>query len=284
MTLKRRTLLLSSAPASLGAQAAVRRLRIPRLSPKAEMERSYGVVLLEQALAAAGMPAVLELTPELIPQHRALLELGSQRRLDVFWTVTSAEREKLALAVRVPILKGLLGWRLLLATPEMAGRLREVQTLGDLRAFRLVSGHDWPDTGILRANRLSVISSPGYDAMFTQLRLGRVDAFPRAVEEVWWELERFGQGLVVVPNLCLHYPAPVYYFVGPDDTDLARAIELGLLRLRQSGAMEQLFLQHHGEDVARARLGARRVIELVNPTLSPQTPLEPPEHGLHSQG
>lgn len=278
MALRRRDLLLSSAVAPLAAHAAPRRLRIPHVSAKAELARTYPAVLLEQALAAAGIPATLEPTPELIPQHRALQELGRRGgRLDVLWTMTSVEREQQALPIRVPIFKGLYGWRLLLAAPDVAERMRDVQTLGDLRQFSMVQGLEWPDTSILQANGLKVVVSAGYDAMFKQLRLGRADAFPRSVEEVWWEQERYGQGLVVVPHLCLHYPAAVYYFVAPDEAELARAIELGLQRLRASGAFDRLFLQHHGDDLARARLSTRKIIELRNPLLPPQTPLDKPE-------
>lgn len=284
MPLRRRELLLSSAVTPVAARAQPRRLRIPRVSAKADVERSYPAVLLDQALAAAGMPVTLEPTAELIPQNRALQELGTHRRLDVVWTMTSVEREQQALPVRVPLFRGLFGWRLLLATPDVAARLAQVQTLAQLRQFSLVSGHEWPDTGILQANGLNVVISPSYDAMFKQLRLGRADAFPRSVEEVWWELERYGHGLVVVPNLCLHYPAVIYYFVAKDEPELAQAIDLGLQRLRASGAWERLFQKHHGDDLARARLGARRIIELRNPLLPPQTPLDKADLWYRPQG
>ncbi|MGM9485621.1 substrate-binding periplasmic protein [Roseateles sp. NT4] len=278
MTLRRRDLILSSAALPLAsAQGAPRRLRIPHVSPKAETERSYAAVLLEQALAAAGMPVSLEPTSELIPQNRALQELGKHRRLDVLWTMTSVEREQQAQPVRVPIFKGLYGWRLLLASSEVAARMAEVKTPAELRQFSLVQGLEWPDTGILQANGLNVIVSPSYDAMFKQLRLGRADAFPRSVEEIWWELERYGQGLAVVPNICLHYPAAIYYFVAFEEPELAAAIELGLKRLRANGSFDSLFMKYHGEDLARAKLGSRRVIELRNPLLSSQTPLDKPE-------
>ena len=264
--------------AATAAPAASRRLRIPHVSARAELERSYPAQLLEQALAAAGVAATLQPTSELIPQNRALQELGRRTaRLDVVWTVTSVEREQQARPVRVPIFRGLYGWRLLLATPEVAARMGSVRNLDDLRQFSMVSGLEWPDTGVLMANGLNVVVSPSYDAMFKQVRLGRADAFPRSVEEIWWELERYGQGLVVVPNLCLHYASPVYYFVAPDDAELAATLELGLQRLRASGAFERLFLKHHGEDLARAKLGSRRVIELRNPLLPLQTPLDKAE-------
>lgn len=279
MFLRRRDLLLSCAAAPLAsAHAAPRRLRIPHVSARADLANNYPAVLLDLALAAAGLPAVLEPTQELIPQNRALQELGGRSgRLDVVWTMTSVEREQQARPVRVPLFKGLFGWRLLLATPEVAERMSRVRTLGDLRAFSMVQGLEWPDTGILQANGLNVVVSPSYDAMFKQLRLGRADGFPRSVEEVWWELERYGQGLTVVPDLCLHYPAAVYYFVAPGDGELAAAIELGLQRLRANGAFDRLFLKHHGGDIARAQLGSRRVIELHNPLLPKQTPVDRPE-------
>lgn len=284
MPLRRRELLLSSAATPLAAHAQPRVLRIPHVSAKADVERSYPAMLLDQALAAAGMPVTLEPTAELIPQNRALQELGSRRRLDVVWTMTSVEREQQALSVRVPIFRGLFGWRLLLAMPEVAARMAAVQTLAELRQFSLVSGHEWPDTGILQANGLNVVISPSYDAMFKQVRLGRADAFPRAVEEIWWELERHGHGLTVVPNLCLHYPAAVYFFVARDEPQLAQAIETGLRRLRASGAWERLFEKHHGADIARARLGSRRVIQLHNPLLPPHTPQDKPEFWRQPQG
>ncbi|HEY8876673.1 MAG TPA: hypothetical protein VIN03_03850 [Roseateles sp.] len=278
MLLRRRDLLLASAVAPLAtAHGATRRLRIPHVSPKAEMDHSYAAVLLEQALAAAGMPAMLEATADLIPQNRALQELGAKRRLDVLWTMTSVEREQQARPIRVPIFKGLYGWRLLLASADVAARMQQVQTLDQLCQFSMLQGHEWPDTGVLQANGFNVIVSPSYDAMFKQLRLGRADAFPRSIEEVWWELERYGQGLSVVPNLCLHYPAAMYYFVAHEEVELAAAIEQGLQRLRASGAFDRLFMQYHGEDLARARLGSRRVFELRNPLLPLQTPLDKPE-------
>ena len=279
MPLSRRDILLSSAAVPLAAAhgATPRRLRIPHVSPKAETERSYAAVLLEQALAAAGMPVTLDPTAELIPQNRALQELGKHRRLDVLWTMTSVEREQQAQPIRVPIFKGLYGWRLLLASADVAAQMGAVQTLAELRKFSMVQGLEWPDTGILQANGLNVIVSPSYDAMFKQLRLGRADGFPRSVEEIWWELDRYGQGLTVVPNICLHYPAAVYYFVALEEPELAAAIELGLKRLRASGAFDSLFMKYHGEDLGRAKLGGRRAIELRNPLLSSLTPLDKSE-------
>jgi hypothetical protein len=72
--------------------------------------------------------------------------------------------------------------------------------------------------------------------------------------------------------------------VAKEESELAQAIELGLRRLHASGAWERLFHQHHGEDIARARLGSRRVIELRNPLLPAQTPVDKPDFWVRPQG
>ncbi|CAM3801144.1 substrate-binding periplasmic protein [Roseateles saccharophilus] len=276
---RRRELLISAAGLPLAAaHGAARRLRVPQDPAGIGLERSHPAQLLRLALAAAGMPVELEPSPESLTQKRAIFELArSGGTLDVLWTMTSVEREQQARPVRIPIYRGLNGWRLLLASAETAARMREVRTLAELRRFSLVQRLEWPDTNILQANGLDVIESASFDAMFKQLRLGRADAFPRSVKEIWRELEHQGRGLTVVPDICLHYPAATYYFVAPGNTELAAAIEVGLQRLRVSGELERLLLKHHGEDLARARLGSRRVIELSNPLLPPQTPLDKPE-------
>lgn len=277
MLVQRRSLLAATAAAAVRPAAGLspRRLRIPRVSARGALEHNYPAQLLRLALSAAGVVVALEPTPELIPQNRAIQELGrAASSLDVLWTMTSIEREQLARPVRIPIYRGLYGWRLLLASADNAAHMRQVRTLADLQRFSLVQGLEWPDTAILQANGLKVIVSASYDAMFKQLRLGRADAFPRSVEEIGWELDRYGQGLAVVPDICLHYPAAVYYFVASDNLALASEIELGLQRLQASGTLEKLFLQYHGDDLARARLGARHAIELVNPLLPALTPLD----------
>lgn len=270
---RRRTLALAAWPAVARA-APARRLVYPRFNKDINPETWYPVQLLRAALQAAGLAAVLEPTGTEIPQTRSLQELQLKTgRLQVMWTMTTQEREAQALPIRVPIYRGLFGWRLLVAKQERVEALSAIASLADLRRYQMLQGLHWPDADILRHNGVGVVGSSSYAAMFNQLRVGRADAFPRSVEEVWWELTQYGEGLAIVPGLVLYYPAAMYYFVQPGDTELAQAIETGLARLRASGAFERLFLKHHGANLARAQLAQRRVIELVNPQLPALTPL-----------
>jgi hypothetical protein len=254
--------------------ADTRRLIYPRFNKDPNPDTWYPVQLLRWALSAANYPVELEATSEELPQLRSLHDLQRPNgRMHVMWTMTTAEREHQVLPVRIPIYRGLFGWRLLVARKERVEELRSIATLADLRRFTMMQGAQWPDTEILRSNGVPVMGSISYEAMFNQLRLGRADAFPRSVEEVNWEMGQYGDGLAIVPDVALYYPTAIYYFVRPGDTELAAAIEVGLTRLRASGQFERLFNRFHGETLARAKLGQRRVIELTNPLLSPETPL-----------
>ncbi|WP_249312887.1 hypothetical protein [Pseudoalteromonas ruthenica] len=76
--------------------------------------------------------------------------------VDVHWSMTSPAREKLAIVVKVPLFKGLIGQRVLLSHPKLARVLSAVESVSQLRQFSAVQGHDWPDTNILAANNLPV--------------------------------------------------------------------------------------------------------------------------------
>lgn len=274
MVVARRLCLALPLCATSALAGGPRALVFPRYNRDADPDDMNPVRLLRAALREAGYDAELTITPGEMPQARALVELQHRSgRIHVMWTMTSRERETQALPVRFPIERGLFGWRLLVARQERLEELSRIGSLDDLRRVRLLQGLHWPDTQVLRHNGLTVVSSNSFAAMYDQLRVGRADVFPRSVEEVWWELEQYGEGLGVVPQVALHYPTALYFFVQPGDTALAAAIELGLERLVASGAFERLFQKFHESSLGRARLAERRVIELTNPLLPPETPL-----------
>ncbi|MGZ3184869.1 MAG: substrate-binding periplasmic protein [Telluria sp.] len=234
----------------------------------------YPIRLLELALERAGRADKLRPASFMMTQSRCLLELQAGRSLDVMWTMTSRQREQELLPVRIPIYRGLIGWRLLLVRARDVGRFRALRSLEDLRAMIALQGHDWPDTQILRANGFRVQTAADYAGMFKMLASGRIDYFPRAVNEIWNEAEAAAaDGLVIEPTLALHYPTAFYFFVNKSNTALAAAIETGLNGMLADGSFERLFNEYHGEILAKSGLHGRRVFELANPLLPEATPL-----------
>ena len=265
-------LLLAFQLAAAAAWAAT--VVYPRAESSADERDRYPVQLLALALRKAHSSYELKPHPVFMLQVRALRELEQGSGLDVVWTMTSREREQALLPIRIPIDRGLLGWRLLLVRPAMTARFAEVTSLDRLRALRCGQGADWPDTAILRGAGLAVDESARYGDLFQKLAAGRIDYFPRSVLEISGELENHrAEGFVIEPTLALHYPAAMYFFVNRQRPGLAAEIRRGLEIALLDGSFEALFTQNFGADLKRARLDKRRVLEIGNPLLPPETPL-----------
>ena len=191
---------------------------------------------------------------ELVMDHqdRALRCVKQGVLVDVAWAMTTRAREQDMLPVRIPLTRGLIGYRLLVVRKADLPRFAAVNDRAGLQAFTAGQGVDWPDTDILRANGLPVMTGRDFTGLFQMLRRGRFDYFPRGVVEAWGERESGlgGDDLVVEPRLLIQYPAAVYFFVNREATDLARRIEDGLRHAIADGGFDDLFNETH-RDVSR---------------------------------
>ncbi|WP_431101179.1 substrate-binding periplasmic protein [Roseateles noduli] len=248
----------------------------PRHLPQQDRQVDYFISLLHAALQRSGVRYALVQTQSEMVQSRALLEMASNDpSIDVFWTMTDPQREKSLLPIRVPLDRGLIGWRLCLTRAADRDRLRQVRDLKDLARLSAGQMHDWPDTAVLRANGLPVQVSTHYQGLFQMLSAGRFDYFPRSIFEIDAELGSFAdQNLVIDPYLLLHYPAALYMFVRPGRPRLAADLTRGMNALVADGTFERLSRQIFGDLLQRHRIDQRRVLQLRNPLLPAQTPLD----------
>lgn len=209
-------------------------------------------------------------------QSRALTQMQKKDSgLDLFWGMTSRRREELVTPVRVPLYKGLIGWRVALVTAANAHLLSKVKTRTDLAAFRAGQAEDWPDTGILRKAGLPVLTTNDYGNLFPMLRYGRYDYFPRSVIEVRQEARSAAaKGLVMDSHIAIHYPAAFYFFVSRHRPELAGMLDSGLKAAVADGSFNQLFMRFNGDAIRELKLAKRLVIELDDPLLPEATPLE----------
>ncbi len=241
-----------------------------------DVRNVYPLKLLQLALdRAEAAQYVLRAADLPMLQGRALFELAHGGKIRVGWGMTSLQREAELQPIRIPIFKGLISWRLSLVRSDRAELLGGVHELSDLRRFVAGQGHDWPDTEILRASGIEVIEAAQYDSLFQMLILGRFDHFPRSVAEIWAEEEQYRpQGLVIDRHLLIRYPSAFYFFVNKNDKALAEALRTGLERAIADGSFDRLFCRQYGPLIAQAQLERRTVIELSNPILPPETPLQ----------
>ena len=246
----------------------------PRPESTTDRRDVYQLQLLKLALQKAHSDVELKPHAVFMLQVRAMREVEQASGLDIVWTMTSREREQALLPIRIPIDRGLIGWRLLLVKAAAVPRFADITAIDGLKPLRGGQGADWPDTPILRASGLAIDESARYGDLFQKLAAGRIDYFPRSVQEIQGELENHrAEDFAVEPTLALHYPAAMYFFVNKQRPELAAEIRKGLEIALGDGSFEALFRQNFGKILKQANLGNRRVFEMGNPLLPPETPL-----------
>ncbi|TBW49542.1 ABC transporter substrate-binding protein [Marinobacter halodurans] len=213
----------------------------------------------------------LKRSPEM-NQGRALRELANNnsRAVQVANVAASPEREDDLLAVTIPIDGGLLGYRVCVTTRDMLPRFKGITRLADVRErhIRFGQGRHWPDTRILEANGLDVVTHPGFETLFDMLEGGRFECFARGVSEVYYDLAlRRDENLVIEPNLLFTYTMPNYFFVGRQDIGLAVRIQLGLERAIADGSFAEFMNTYYTQPIEALNLSGRHVFHLGNPWL-----------------
>lgn len=214
-----------------------------------------------------------------INQERSFM-MVSHNRLDITWGMTSKMRELRTLPIRIPLMKGLLGYRVLLINKKRHLELKDVDTLDELRRHVMIQGNGWPDVDILRNNAIPVRTHTEYVGLFRMLAMNRVDFFPRSIAEVWLEMElSLSQDLKLQDGLVLQYVSPIYFFVPPDRLEVAERVRTGLEQAVTDGSFDR-YIQNRPELKKALNLLNNTdytLIKLQGPTLHPKTPLDRPE-------
>jgi len=193
-------------------------------------------------------------------------------RLDLEFMSTTLHRESVMIPVKIPIYQGILGLRLLLAKPALNEKIRVIDSVKGLRQF--VGGHGelWGDLPVYAENDLKVVTSVHYNSLFKMLKGERFDYFHRGVNEIWDELGRYPNDFVVVDDIMLFYPHPVYFFVSKHRPELAKKIERGLMIALEDKSYKALFQTYYENIITRAKLDARKLIILKNPIVPAGSP------------
>lgn len=236
----------------------------------------YFLELLELAVKKSNEK--IELVPVPMPnqvESRDVINLN-KKIIDIHWMHTSNELESRLIPIRIPLDRGLFGWRLVLINKSNRDLLKTVSNESDLKEFIFLQGYDWPDTAILEANGFHLeTSSTNFKNIFRMLQRKRADIFPRSVLEIWDEVEQqHNNAIVIDPYILIYYPTAFYFFVAKDNQPLADAIEKGLERALEDGSFAALFEQHYAGMIRKAEIENRRIIIIDNPILPPATPLE----------
>ncbi|WP_246261177.1 transporter substrate-binding domain-containing protein [Alteromonas ponticola] len=260
----------------LSAMSATWSLTYPRPIEEGDLRDEYPLALLTLALEKTGVKYSLLPSERILLQGKALRQLKENREINVMWSMTDLQRERDLLPIRIPIGKGLIGWRVFLIAKNAQPLFDDVTSLQDLITLNPVQGEEWPDTKILQANGFNVVTVKDHKRGFSAVTTNRAHFFPRSVIEILQELKipSIANELMLEANLAIHYPTAMYFFVNKGNTTLARLIETGLQRAIVDGSFDALFLSSYEETLKRLDLDNRRVFHLENPSLPELTPIE----------
>lgn len=234
---------------------------------------TYAFQLLKLALTLGAEDEVFDV------EESSLADITLERRIrmlqqgdfvDVMALAVTAQRMNELLAIQQPIRFGMQGLRILLVTEGNLERFGQIESLEQLQKLQAGFVYGWADMQVLQANALPAHYAAKKENVYSMLSQERVDYFPRSVSEVMLNYREHVQhhpNLKVEPSIALYYPLPVYFFVGPDNQSLAAIIEKGLIKAKQNGTMEALFLSQYGENIRQLNLDERKIVELLNPAL-----------------
>jgi len=183
--------------------------------------------------------------------------------------------------VRIPIDRGMLGYRVLLIRETDQPAFSAVRSIEDLKYVRFGLLGWWEDVAVMKAAGMTVVPGTSYEGLFKMLGAGRFDALSRSSSEVTQEFDLRRKdlpGVAIEKHLLLHYPMPAYFWFPNTDDGRRRAerVREGLTQMLRDGTLQALFDEEFGPVIKRLDLDQRLVIELANPLLGDNEPLDDP--------
>lgn len=207
-------------------------------------------------------------------ETRQLIEMQQPSgELNTMVLDATSELEQKLLPVRIPVDKGLLGYRVFLIRANDQSKFDRVQRLDELTRFSIGQGTDWSDVQIFKAAGFNVVTGSSYPGLFGMLAGQRFDAFSRGVSEVLAEVDAFGTKyptMAIEHGLLLYYPMPLYFWLPRTEEGQTRAkrVEEGMLAIMANGTLDKLFRAEYGDVVKKLNLKNRRLFTIDNPTLA----------------
>ncbi|MFD2165060.1 substrate-binding periplasmic protein [Thalassotalea euphylliae] len=250
----------------------------------ADASHSYLLDLLTLALSATEQEygkTRIELLPTSYNQRIILSLLNHNGILDVVTSAPTTEREEKFRSARVPLMRGLLGYRMMLIKPEDEEKFRNIKSEEELKKLRSCQASHWPDADIMEQAGYGVVRNPDYSQLFFMLLDGDCDYFPRGVAEGYAEAVNHNktypeQPLLAFDDILVHYPLPLYFYTSHKNFELAARLERGLEKSIADGSFDALLARSEVTKVLfpLSKWRNKTIYRLPNPLLPKSVPLE----------
>ncbi len=257
-----------------------------------DTEREFKTQLLRLIMERSGVDFAFGLTAEDLSQDAAIDALASGQLVGgknphaITIGAYGAGRSLNARlrVIPIPITGGVLGLRVGWTHDKRLPRLASVDNLKELRALTLLQGSGWSELDIFDAAGLRTFETSG-DNLFRLVDQQRVDLLLRGVAEIEGEQEvvnRFSDGVVLDPHVLVVYPFAGFFYVSPDNMELADAVTAGFEEIIRDGSYQQLLESQVYTSWLRDRLKLkqRQVIFIPNPEARGVLDVVDPQHWI----
>lgn len=198
-------------------------------------------------------------------------------KLSVMYLDANPELEKKLIAIHIPVDKNLVGYRIFLINREDKDKYKNINNIEELKTYTYGQGADWIDVGILKNSGFKVVTGNNYEGLFEMLLNRRFNIFLRGAVEIIDEVEQRKvkmPDLYIEENICIYYPLPMYFWFSKTEEGkrLAERVEMGMNIMIDDGTYDKIFKKYHGEKIKKLNLKNRKIFEIPNPNLGPETP------------
>lgn len=222
-----------------------------------QTEEKYGVIDVKYAIE--------------VNNERAKKLILNENYGDVLRGVAQIEWEQTLIPIRIPILNGLNGLRVLLINQQDQAKFSNIKHLDELKKLAGGLGHTWIITKALKQQGFKVVTTPMYDSLFTMLKKNRFDYFSRGLHQILYEYKTRKQenpALHIEETILLYVPLPVFFYVNPNKPKLAERITEGLQLMISNGSFQTLFSKHFADIFTELNINQRKLFYIENNTLS----------------
>ncbi len=210
-------------------------------------------------------PYEIQIHPHSMNRNRALAELIRAKNVNVFASAATTKWDKDTIAIKIPIRRGLLNYRLLLVHESDLDKFYQVQTLDDLKKLTAGLRTGWVTTDAFHKAGMKLQEVHNFEGLFPLLENHRFNYIPRAIYEIFDELaarKNFLNHVVIEPTLAIYLPAPTFVYVSPTEPRIAQRIEKGLRIMLKNGELAQILNKYYANDIKRSNIKNRKIIKI----------------------
>lgn len=267
------SVLAADKPVSIDAKtnATIKFWNGNKTASRQDYEREMLDAVLTATVPARGPYTIVE-SREDYPRAEDEASVFRSKGFDIFGTV--AGNQKLAneqkILIPLPLMKGILGYRILIVRKADAQKFATIKTAAELKALRMGIPETWADAGLFRHNGYPVVEKGGFDDLFQRLENKEFDYVTFGANEVsgvFAERAAKSGKLIIEPSLLVYYPFPLVFYVNPQQKVLAERVTSGLQTITANGELDKIFNRYYGDLLGQLQLAKRTRITLENPIL-----------------